>query len=136
MPAKTISIGQGNLQLNFRQRISIANAPICCFLYQQQMFFAPLNVALHQTPSNHRQKAGVQLSDFVPLHAQKQFDLFTEEEYSNNVALMDVMDQVNKRFPKSLTVAATGLSSSLGSVNDFVSPRYTTSWQDLPRVKC
>jgi hypothetical protein len=47
-----------------------------------------------------------------------------------------MMDLINRRFPKAVTVAATGLAKSLGSASDHVSPRYTTCREELPKVKC
>ncbi|HEY5139003.1 MAG TPA: DUF4113 domain-containing protein [Methylococcales bacterium] len=46
------------------------------------------------------------------------------------------MDLINQRFPKAVTLAATGLTQSLGSVRNHVSPRYTTRWEELPKAKC
>ena len=86
------------------------------------------------------QKAGVQLDDFQSMQATRQQDLFSllkpDEDRLNHVQLMATMDLVNRRFPKAVTVAATGLAKSPGSANDHVSPRYTTRWTELPKVKC
>jgi DNA polymerase V len=59
-----------------------------------------------------------------------------DEERLNNVELMAAMDLINRRFPKAVTVAAMGLAKSPGPVSDYVSPRYTTCWEELPKVKC
>jgi DNA polymerase V len=86
------------------------------------------------------QKAGVQLDGFQSMQAIRQQDLFAMskpgEERLNHVELMAAMDLVNQRFPKAVTVAATGLAKALGSANDHVSPLYTTRWEELPKVKC
>ena len=86
------------------------------------------------------QKAGMQLDDFQSVQATRQLDLLSlskpDEERLNHDELMATMDLINQRFPKAVTVAATGLAKSLGSASDHVSPRYTTRWEDLPKVKC
>ena len=91
-------------------------------------------------PGYAYQKAGVQLDDFQSLQEIRQQDLFSlskpDEERLNHVELMAAMDLINQRFPKAVTVAATGLFTSLSSASDHVSPRYTTCWEELPKVKC
>ncbi len=91
-------------------------------------------------PGYAYQKAGVQLDDFQSMQETRQQDLFSllkpDEDRLNHVQLMAAMDLVNRRFPKAVTVAATGLAKSPGSVSDHVSPRYTTHWAELPKVKC
>lgn len=91
-------------------------------------------------PGYAYQKAGVQLDDFQSRQAICQQDLFSlsksDEERLNHVELMAAMDLINRRFPKAVTVAATGLTRLLGATSDHISPRYTTRWKDLPKVKC
>jgi DNA polymerase V len=92
-------------------------------------------------PGYAYQKACVQLEDFQSMQqATRQQDLFSlskpDEERLNNVELMAAMDLINQRFPKAVTFAAAGLAKSLGSANDYVSPGYTTRWEELPKVKC
>jgi DNA polymerase V len=91
-------------------------------------------------PGYAYQKAGVQLNDFQSMQASRQQDLFSlskpDEERLNHVELMAAMDLINQRFPKAVTLAATGLAKSFGTVSDHVSPRYTTRWEELPKVKC
>jgi DNA polymerase V len=91
-------------------------------------------------PGYAYQKAGVQLDDFQSMQTIRQQDLFSllkpDEDRLNHVQLMAAMDLVNRRFPKAVSIAATGLAKSPGSVSDHVSPRYTTRWTELPKVKC
>ena len=91
-------------------------------------------------PGYAYQKAGVQLDDFQSMQATRQQDLFSlpkpDEERLNHIELMAAMDLINQRFPKAVTLAATGLTQSLGSVRNHVSPRYTTRWEELPKAKC
>jgi DNA polymerase V len=48
---------------------------------------------------------------------------------------MAVMDSINKRFPKRLSIAATGFDKSWKAKAERVSPRYTTDWRELVMVK-
>jgi DNA polymerase V len=86
----------------------------------------------------HYQKCGVQLSQLQPQSAPGQLELFDFAESSlptENRPLMAVMDQINRRFPKKLSVAATGFDKSWKPKAERVSPRYTTDWRELAVVK-
>ena len=84
------------------------------------------------------QKCGVQLSKIQPKLAPGQLELFDYEDSSlpiENRPLMAVMDSINKRFPKRLSIAATGFDKSWKAKAERVSPRYTTNWRELVMVK-
>ena len=82
------------------------------------------------------QKCGVQLSNIKPETALGQLELFdfidTDME---NRPLMKVFDQINRRFPKSISIAATGFDKSWKPKADRISQRYTTDWRELVEVK-
>jgi DNA polymerase V len=82
------------------------------------------------------QKCGVQLSDIKPETALGQLELFdfidTDME---NRPLMKVFDQINRRFPKTISIAATGFDKSWKPKADRISQRYTTDWRELVEVK-
>jgi len=83
-------------------------------------------------------KCGVQLSDIKPEASPGQlelFDFFDSELPVENRQLMSVVDQINRRFPKSISVAATGIDKSWKSKADRVSQRYTTDWRELVKVR-
>lgn len=87
------------------------------------------------------QKCGVQLSNIKPESSPGQMELFDfmdNDLPTENRELMKVVDQINKRFPKSISVAATGLggSESWKPTADNKSQRYTTDWDELVVVKC
>jgi len=46
-----------------------------------------------------------------------------------------VMDNINRRYPKKMAIAATGFDKSWKPKADLISPNYTTQWQDLLQVK-
>jgi DNA polymerase V len=83
------------------------------------------------------QKCGVQLSAIHPISTPGQMDLFDllrNNVIQENRTLMSVLDQVNRRFPKSLSVASSGFDKSWKPKNDRVSQRYTTDWKELVLV--
>ncbi|MCX7103265.1 MAG: DUF4113 domain-containing protein [Methylobacter sp.] len=49
---------------------------------------------------------------------------------------MKVVDQINRCFPKAISIAATGFDKSWQPKSDRITQRYTTDWKELARVKC
>ncbi|MDD5581484.1 MAG: Y-family DNA polymerase [Methylobacter sp.] len=88
-------------------------------------------------PGYNYQKCGVQLSHIQPESSPGQLELF--DFYKNglsadNCPLMKAVDQINRRFPKAISVAATGLDKSWQPKAERVSQRYTTDWRELVEV--
>ena len=84
------------------------------------------------------QKCGVQLSDIKPEASPGQIELFDFVDNGlvmENRSLMKVVDQINRRFPKAIAVAATGVDKSWKSKAERVSPHYTTDWRELVKVR-
>ena len=84
------------------------------------------------------QKCGVQLSYIQSESAPGQFELFAFQDSNlptENSPLMIAMDQINRRFPKKLSVAATGFDKSWKPKAERISRRYTTDWRELVVVK-
>ena len=84
------------------------------------------------------QKCGVQLSQLQSQSASGQLELFDFVDSglpTENRPLMEAMDRINRRFPKAISVAATGFDKSWKSKAERVSPRYTTDWRELVGVK-
>jgi len=89
-------------------------------------------------PGYGYQKGGVQLSDIKPESAPGQFELFDFVDNGlplENRPLMKVVDQINRRFPKAISIAATGFDKSWQPKADRVSQRYTTDWRELVEVR-
>jgi DNA polymerase V len=83
------------------------------------------------------QKCGVQLSHILPETRLGQFDLFEETiNQPDGKQLMEVVDRINRRFPKAITLAATGFDKSWKPKSELISRRYTTDWRELVRAKC
>jgi DNA polymerase V len=84
-------------------------------------------------------KCGVQLSHIQPESSPGQMELFDFADNglpSENRPLMKVVDQINRRFPKAISVAATGFDKTWKAKAEHVSPRYTTDWRELVSVRC
>ena len=84
------------------------------------------------------QKCGVQLSQLQSQSAPGQLELFdfvASGLPTENRPLMAAMDRINQRFPKAVSVAATGFDKSWKPKAERVSPRYTTDWRELVGVK-
>jgi DNA polymerase V len=88
-------------------------------------------------PGYHYQKCGVQLSHIQPEHQPGQFDLFEIGGHrTDDKPLMDVMDRINRRFPKAISLAATSFDKGWKAKSERISQRYTTDWRELVCVKC
>jgi DNA polymerase V len=88
-------------------------------------------------PGYHYQKCGVQLSHIQPENQPGQFDLFEIGAHrTDGKPLMDVVDRINRRFPKAISLAATGFDKSWKAKSERISQRYTTDWRELVCVKC
>jgi DNA polymerase V len=85
------------------------------------------------------QKCGVQLSHIQPESSPGQMELFDFADGNlptENRPLMKIVDRINRRFPKAISVAATGFDKTWKSKSERVSQRYTTDWRELVKVKC
>ena len=85
------------------------------------------------------QKCGVQLSHIQPESSPGQIELFgfaANGLPTENRQLMKAVDQINRRFPRTISVAATGFDKSWKPKAERISPRYTTDWRELVYVKC
>ncbi len=81
------------------------------------------------------QKAGVALLALSPV-AMRQQGLFSDDAANRQSAsVMAMMDAVNARFGRStLALASAGLGAPRQGRSENRTPRYTTSWQELPSV--
>jgi DNA polymerase V len=85
------------------------------------------------------QKCGVQLSHIQPESSPGQLELFDFADTdlsAENRPLMKAVDRINRRFPKAISVAATGFDKTWKTKAERVSQRYTTDWRELVRAKC
>lgn len=85
-------------------------------------------------PGYEYKKGGVLLNHIIPRN-QNQMDLF-DEHSDDNEKLGQVVDLINKRYgAKTIQSAACGSDQTWRTIANFCSPRYTTSWQELLRIK-
>ncbi|QWF71907.1 Y-family DNA polymerase [Methylomonas paludis] len=85
------------------------------------------------------QKCGVQLSGIQPESTPAQQELFDFTAMglaTENRSLMKTLDQINRRFPKSIEVAASCFDKTWKARSERISPCYTTDWRDLLKVSC
>lgn len=85
------------------------------------------------------QKCGVQLSQISPLSQPGQMDLFEQLnslDTDQGRVLMTTLDQINRSFPKSTKLAATGLKQRWQIPLKYLSRAYTTDWNKLATVQC
>jgi DNA polymerase V len=84
------------------------------------------------------QKCGAQLSHIQPATTSGQCELFDFADDSlptENRPLMATLDHINRRFPKKLSIAATGVDKSWQPKTERISQRYTTDWKELALVR-
>lgn len=64
----------------------------------------------------------------------QQYDLFSESK--DKPALMACLDDINQRFGSGTLTLAKASSETWKMKQEFLSPRYTTRWSDIPVIKC
>lgn len=87
-------------------------------------------------PGHEYKKAGVFLGDFSEQDA-RQLDLLSSEALNEKKQkAMEAVDRINGRFDKpAIRFAAEGIRQPLKSRSSCVSPKFTTSWHDLLKVR-
>ncbi|WP_163833409.1 Y-family DNA polymerase [Spartinivicinus ruber] len=79
-------------------------------------------------------KAGVMLSEICEQQVIQQ-DLFTPMlDTPKSKRLMQVVDDINRRYPKGLFLASNGINPSWKLVRRHLSPHFFTNWDELPKV--
>lgn len=93
-------------------------------------------IALRQVfqPGYGYKKAGVILSQITPA-AGMQRSLFAGDSHEKQARLMKVLDTVNKSYGKGKVVVAAQGTEPFRMNREHLSPRYTTSWDELLVVK-
>jgi DNA polymerase V len=81
-------------------------------------------------------KVGVMLSDIIP-EEEAPLDLF-EIPYPEDrrAQIMHCIERINRKWgPEAITFSAAGIKQEWQMRREMLSPRYTTSWNELLRVK-
>ena len=76
-------------------------------------------------------KCGVGAVELISIH---QADLFANDV--NNPQLMKCLDAVNNRYGSGTLAVGSMKSQKWAMRRNFLSPRYTTSWNDIPKISC
>jgi DNA polymerase V len=90
-------------------------------------------------PNYKYHKCGVQLSQIQPALSFAQddlFDLAVNPLLGKSGQLMQAFDQINRRFPKSIAMAASGLDQSWKAKAERITKHYTTDWNGLVDAYC
>lgn len=65
----------------------------------------------------------------------EQPDLFNPAP--NNNSLMSVLDRLNNKYgADTVFMAAQGIDERWSMRREYLTPRYTTNWNDLPKISC
>lgn len=84
-------------------------------------------------------KCGVQFSHIQPACLAEQLNLFSTNSAAycvENRHLMKTIDGINRRFPKGVSILASGFDKSWHPAAERISQAYTTHWQELVKVMC
>lgn len=80
-------------------------------------------------------KCGVMLSGIVR-GSDLQMNLFVNDGYRGNPALMDAVDSINRSHGSgTVFYASSGIEKPWSMRRELLSPAYTTRWSDIPEIK-
>ena len=79
-------------------------------------------------------KAGILLSDFYDDQIQQYDFFYPKERILHSDQLMNTIDKINKKGLPPVYFLAQGIKRKWSMKREIQSPRYTTSWNDLPKV--
>jgi DNA polymerase V len=94
----------------------------------------PMTDQLYKAASSYL-KAGIILSDLTPDNIE-QYNLFMPRDSKNQKKLMEKMDNINFSMrSEAIKFASSGIMRNWRMRQDFISPRYTSRWDELKEVK-
>lgn len=79
-------------------------------------------------------KAGVIASDITPRHGSA-VSMFHAEDNERHHRLMQAVDHINRTTSGHGVIVASEGISAIKANSDYRSPRYTTSWDELPKIR-
>jgi DNA polymerase V len=84
------------------------------------------------------QKCGIQLNQIQPTAMPGQMDLFETIPFGpiDGGKLMQTVDNINRRYPKGISIAAAGFDQPWKTQAERLSKRYTTNWDELVNARC
>jgi len=119
-----------------RTHICSTELPVATAYTSELIRYAKAMLERIYRPHCEYRKAGVMLSGICQ-RGQVQTNLFFESrEGEKELALMRAVDEVNRRWGRGTLIhAASGFSRPWWMRQAHRSPRFTTSWSELPRIK-
>lgn len=117
-------------------RIASANIPVTTAYTPELIGYSKALLARVYRSGPAYRKVGVMLAGIVP-RGRVQMSLFHPcHEGPKQLALMEAMDGINSRWGRgTISFAAAGFEQPWWMRQAKKSPRFTTSWADLPRVR-
>lgn len=97
---------------------------------------AELAKAFHGKESYHR--AGIWLHDFIPENSVQigLLGALKPQKHDEATSRLQAVDRLNTRFGRgTVHYASENLSKSWQPIRELQTPRYTTQWDELPKVK-
>lgn len=87
-------------------------------------------------PGMRYKKCGIGLLDLCT-RKYEQLDFYAAQQSKKSRTLMTTVDRINERYGRyTVQLANTGIQPKWIMSRNFKSPSYTTSWADIPVVKC
>ncbi len=89
-------------------------------------------------PGYRYHKCAIQLGHIQAAAAPQQADLFAEleDEPKKSRQLMAAIDQINQRYHRGIAVSETRQSRQWQTPVEHLSPKRTTDWNELAKVRC
>ena len=82
-------------------------------------------------PGYNYLKTGVRATGIIPA-GEVQYNLFSNYDNSKQLALSNLMDEINERYGRGkLRIAAEGYDKTWKMKQEFLSKQYTTNWSDI-----
>jgi DNA polymerase V len=86
-------------------------------------------------PGYNYLKTGVRATGIIPA-GEVQYNLFSNYDNSKQLALSNLMDEINERYGRGkLRIAAEGYDKTWKMKQDYLSKQYTTNWHDIVVTK-
>ncbi len=86
-------------------------------------------------PGFQYRKAGIYLADIVP-QSERQQSFLLHADAEKRERVMAAVDQINRRHGRhTLRPLSMGYEHQWQMKRELLSPRYTTNWREVPRVR-
>lgn len=87
-------------------------------------------------PGHAYAKTGVGIIELCP-NRNLQVDLFNSGQGASSEAIMQCLDNINKKFGRHTAhLAGEGIAGNFSMKQQLLSPAYTTRWGEIPNIRC